>query len=154
MQWPCRNNQLFWTSVYNNSLFIWRSNLHNGSDAVPLIDTGASTSHYQYGQQKQWFYISLAVNSVLWHCMLRIMNTVSIAVDWIADKIYWTNNSQIMVYDLHNGYVTTVINSTEPGTLFHQVVVDPGTRLVLIFLIYKFYICYTYFHTVHSTGVM
>ena len=56
------------------------------------------------------------------------MNTVNIAVDWITDKIYWTNNSQIMVYDLHSGYVTTVINSTEPGTLFYQVVVDPGTR--------------------------
>ena len=54
--------------------------------------------------------------------------TVDIAIDWITDKIYWTNNNQIMVYDLHSGHQTTVINSREPGTLLHQVVLDPGTR--------------------------
>ena len=121
----CRNNQLFWTDIYNGSLFIWRSNLNNGSDAIPLIDTGAIISHYQYGKQFESRHRTCSrINSVL----LILLHTVNIAVDWITDKIYWTNNSQILVYDLHSGYLTTVINSTEPETIFHQVVVDPGTR--------------------------
>ena len=76
------------------------------------------------------------------YCDVFHMNAVSIAVDWITDKVYWTNSSQIMVYDLHSGYVTTVINSTEPGTLFHQVVVDPGTRYnsnIIMLILHKFY---------------
>lgn len=52
---------------------------------------------------------------------------VDIAVDWITDKIYWTVNSCIMVYDLQNGYQTTVINYTLPA-FFYQVEVDPNTR--------------------------
>ena len=53
---------------------------------------------------------------------------VDIAVDWISDKIYWTNINQIMVYDLHRRYQTTVINSAESYSLFYQVVVDPNMR--------------------------
>jgi hypothetical protein len=52
---------------------------------------------------------------------------VDIAVDWISDKIYWTNTNQIMVYDLQRGYQSTVINS-ESDTLLHQVLVDPNAR--------------------------
>ena len=50
---------------------------------------------------------------------------VDIAVDWISDKLYWTDTNQIMVYDLQRGYQSTVINS---DTLLHQVVVDPNAR--------------------------
>ena len=52
---------------------------------------------------------------------------VDIAVDWITDKIYWTVNSCIMVYDLQSRYQTTVINYTLPA-FFYQVEVDPNTR--------------------------
>ena len=57
---------------------------------------------------------------------------VDIAVDWITDKIYWTKFNQIMVYDLKTGYQATVINATEQGALFNQVMVDPGTRYSLL----------------------
>ena len=40
-----RNNQLFWTNVHNDSVFIWRSKL-DGSGAIPLFDTGASRDQY------------------------------------------------------------------------------------------------------------
>ena len=53
---------------------------------------------------------------------------MDIAVDWITDKIYWTNVNQIMVHDLQQGYQTIVIESAEPSALFHQVVVDPNAR--------------------------
>lgn len=55
---------------------------------------------------------------------------MDIAVDWISDKIYWTNINQIMVYDLQQGYQTIVINEVDPETLFHQVVADPNTRCI------------------------
>ena len=41
-----RNKHLFWTDVFNNSVFIWRSNLDDGSEAIPFIDTGASLTQY------------------------------------------------------------------------------------------------------------
>ena len=41
-----RNNHLFWTDVFNGSMFIWQSNLGDGSEAIPLIDTGASHTQY------------------------------------------------------------------------------------------------------------
>ena len=46
----------------------------------------------------------------------------------MSDKVYWTNINRIMVYDLQQGYQTTVINSTESYSLFYQVVVDPNKR--------------------------
>ena len=41
-----RNNYLFWTDVYYDIVFIWRSNLDDGSHAIPLIDTGASPTQH------------------------------------------------------------------------------------------------------------
>lgn len=90
-----------------------------------MIDTGANPSHYQYGEQRNEHIIQYILAESVWFNFI----TVSIAVDWITDKVYWTNNSQILVYDLHSRYVTTVINSTVPsGTSFRQIVIDPGTR--------------------------
>ena len=60
---------------------------------------------------------------------------MDIAVDWITDKIYWTKLNQIIVYDLHTGYQATVLNITEPGTVLHQLVADPTTRLNLVIII-------------------
>ena len=57
-----------------------------------------------------------------------VLSIVDIAVDWITDKIYWTKFNQIMVYDIKTGYQATVINVTEPGASFRQVIVDPSTR--------------------------
>lgn len=57
-----------------------------------------------------------------------IINIVDIAIDWITDKLYWTNTNQIMVYDLHTGYQTIIINSTESDDLFYQILVDPIAR--------------------------
>ena len=41
-----RNNLLFWTDVFNDSVFIWQSNLDDGSEAIPLINTDASLTQY------------------------------------------------------------------------------------------------------------
>ena len=41
-----RNNHLFWTDTFNGSVFIWQSNLDNGSGAIPLINTGANPTLY------------------------------------------------------------------------------------------------------------
>ena len=59
---------------------------------------------------------------------LNLPKAVDIAVDWITDKIYWTNTNHIMVYDLQRGYQSTVINSAESNTLLHQLMVAPNTR--------------------------
>ena len=56
-----------------------------------------------------------------------MLTSVDIAVDWISDKIYWTNSNRIVVYDLQRGYQTTLY--TSPG-LFHQVEADPNARYV------------------------
>ena len=75
---------------------------------------------------------------------------MDIAVDWLTDKIYWTNINQIMVYDLQRGYEAIVIKSTESGTLFHQVIVDPNARYR-----YSYYmiVLYNYDLLGQSTGV-
>ena len=49
-----RNNHLFWTDVFNDSVFIWRSHLGDGSEAMPIVDTGASPS--QYGRHTSYYY--------------------------------------------------------------------------------------------------
>ena len=59
--------------------------------------------------------------------IVKQCHTVDIAVDWITDKIYWTNINQIFVYDLQRGYQTVVIDSAESDAI-QQVVVDPNTR--------------------------
>lgn len=53
---------------------------------------------------------------------------VDISVEWITGKIYWTAVNRIMVYDMKSSYQTLVINSSDPHTSFHQIVVDPSTR--------------------------
>ena len=52
----CRNNHLFWADVYRDRVFIWRSNLDDGSDAIPLIDTGVSPT--QYGKALTYRHIT------------------------------------------------------------------------------------------------
>ena len=48
-----RNNLLFWTDVFNDSVFIWQSNLGDGSEAIPLINTDASpTQHGKHNNNK------------------------------------------------------------------------------------------------------
>jgi hypothetical protein len=95
-------------------VFIWQSSLEDESAALPLIDTGASPTQYgkHYSEQSK---IVTIINCII----------VDIAVDWISDKIYWTNTNQIMVYDLQRGYQSTLINS---DTVLHQVLVDPNAR--------------------------
>ena len=46
MGYTYRKDHLFWTAIYNESLFIWHSNLDDGSNSIPLIDTGASPTQY------------------------------------------------------------------------------------------------------------
>lgn len=41
-----RSNHLFWTAIHNSSVFIWRSNLDDGTDAIPLIDTEARENEF------------------------------------------------------------------------------------------------------------
>ena len=33
-------------NAFNDSVFIWRSDLDDGSEAIPIIDTGASPTQY------------------------------------------------------------------------------------------------------------
>ena len=68
------------------------------------------------------------VNSEQSQIVVIIVNctVVDTAVDWVSDKIYWTNTNQIMVYDLQRGYQSTVINSNT--TALHQILVDPNER--------------------------
>ena len=89
---------------------------------------------------------------------------VDIAVDWITDKIYWTNINRIMVYDLQRGYKATVIESAEFSVSFHQVIVDPNARYsIIIYALYNRFgischdhgkYCYNQTTTIgHSIGV-
>ena len=41
-----RNNHLFWTDTLNGSVFIWQSNLDDGSEAIPIINSGANPTQY------------------------------------------------------------------------------------------------------------
>ena len=53
-----------------------------------------------------------------------------IAVDWISNKLYWTDNGQISrigVLDIAAGYYTSIIN-TGAGTNPRAIVVDPIRR--------------------------
>ncbi len=71
-----------------------------------------------------------------------LQSIVDIAVDWISDKIYWTNINRIMVYDLQRGYQAIMIDSLtlEPSAMvFYQVVIDPITRYIA-----SLQICFTH----------
>ena len=41
-----RHNHLFWTDSLNDSVFIWESNLDDGSEARPIINSGANSTQY------------------------------------------------------------------------------------------------------------
>ena len=53
----CRNNHLFWTAIYNETFYIWRSNLDSGSNTIPLFDTGATST--QYGKDNNYYAVIL-----------------------------------------------------------------------------------------------
>ena len=44
-------------AIYNENLYIWRSNLDDGSNTIPLVDTG--TSSIEYGLDMQSFSIKI-----------------------------------------------------------------------------------------------
>lgn len=121
-----RHNHLFWTDSLNDSVFIWQSNLDDGSEARPIINSGANST--QYGKHNNCIQGIIIIASKIDDMHKCHLLLVGIAVDWISDKIFWTKINQIMVYDLQQGYQTTVIDAAEPDALFHQVVADPNTR--------------------------
>jgi DNA-binding beta-propeller fold protein YncE len=55
--------------------------------------------------------------------------TDDLAVDWINDKLYWTDATlqKVEVMDLHSGYRTTLFD-TGVGTTPRGIAVDPSTR--------------------------
>lgn len=59
------------------------------------------------------------------------INADDIAIDWISNKLYWTNNGPftgIGVLDLSAGYHKSLINTGQDNSP-KAIVVDPLTRL-------------------------
>lgn len=59
-----------------------------------------------------------------------------IAVDWISNKLYWTDSGQISrirVLDIASGYYTSIIN-TGTGTNPRAIIVDPTHRFEILYI--------------------
>ena len=57
------------------------------------------------------------------------LNAEDIAVDWINDKLYWTDaiHARIEVMDIDNGYRRELLR-TGANTVPRAIAVDPSTR--------------------------
>lgn len=73
----------------------------------------------------------MALSSLLFMTML----TDDVAVDWVSNKLYWTDDGldRIGVFDLIFGFRTSLIN-TGQNTKPRALVVDPINRFVTLLL--------------------
>ena len=113
---------MYWSTSNRNIL--WQSQL-DGSVVTPLLTDDLQTIGI--------FGLSHSLFIYYTNCTSYTLSD-DIAVDWISNKLYWTDNGQISrigVLDIASGYYTSIIN-TGAGTNPRAIVVDPIHRFSLL----------------------
>lgn len=113
---------MYWSTSNRNIL--WQSQL-DGSVVTPLLTDDLQTIGIFGLSHSLFIYYTNCISYTL---------SDDIAVDWISNKLYWTDNGQISrigVLDIASGYYTSIIN-TGAGTNPRAIVVDPIHRFNLL----------------------